>query len=203
MPDLIVFDLDGTLVDSRQAIVSTFQDACQTHGHAEPPAGEIAARIGLPLHRMFGELVGSDVDALVASFRNLYLGHDAVHSRVFAGAHDLLGGLTSPLAIATSKRQKGAEASVGRHGLAPYFTHVLGHDQVARPKPNPDMLWHLLDRANVTPDRAVMVGDTRFDLEMADAAGVRGIGVAWGMHAPERLSDWPVAQSFDELASLL
>ncbi|MCP4808352.1 MAG: HAD family hydrolase [Proteobacteria bacterium] len=202
---LIVFDLDGTLSDSRAAILATFADACRAHGEHVPTEDAISARIGLPLEEMFSQVVPrGDAAALSATYRSTYIPHDAVHTRLFPGAIDLLVALADRrLAIATSKSQKGAENSVTRAGIRPHFDVVLGQDSVARPKPHADMLVEVMRRAGVAPDRTVMVGDTTFDLEMADAAGVRGIGVAWGHHGAERLGRWEVAGSMRELGGLL
>ena len=201
---LIVFDLDGTLSNSRGAIVATFQEACLAHGFAEPAEAEIAGRIGLPLARMFRELApGGDVDGLIETYRAAYLAHDAVHTRLFPGIPELVRDLDGTLALATSKTTAGAEHNLRRLGLRPHFTVVLGHDAVERGKPEPDMLLEVMRRAGRGPGETVMVGDTTFDLEMADAAGVRGLGVAWGSHGAEGLARWPVARDTAELGRLL
>ena len=201
---LIVFDLDGTLSDSAAAIVATFQHACRDHGHAEPNAADIAARIGLPLDRMFRELVpGGDVGVLTPAYKERYLPWDAELTRLFDGVHPLLDGLDGTLAIATSKSTAGAERTVNRLGLQRYFTEVMGHDAVPNPKPAPDMLLELMRRTGVGPDRTLMVGDTTFDLDMADAAGVRGVGVSWGSHGADGLAKWPVARDPAHLRQLL
>lgn len=202
---LIVFDLDGTLSDSRAAILATFREACTHNGVAPPSDDAIASRIGLPLARMFGELLPDhDAATLTETFRDRYIPHDQLHTRLFPGTHALLDALSArKLAIATSKSQVGAERSVTRAGLFDRFDVVLGQDSVPRPKPHADMLEEVMRRAGVRREDTVMVGDTTFDLEMADAAGVRGIGVAWGHHGPTRLERWEVVDSMAALRAAL
>jgi len=204
MAKLVVFDFDGTLSDSRTSIIKTFQHACIELGTLVPQPEDIATRIGLPLVQMFEELVPDGPNAaLVLGYREAYVAIDRLHTTLFPGVHSLLGHLPGLLAIATSKSQSGAEASVGRSGLTPHFDLIVGHDTVARPKPNPDMLEYICAALDVAPSEAVMVGDTTFDLEMADNAGMRAIGVAWGMHGSARLSRWEVVDSMGALRASL
>ena len=202
---LIVFDLDGTLSDSEAAIVATFQHACRDHGLPEPRAPDIASRIGLPLDRMFRELTTGDPAVLTPAFKDRYLPWDAKLTRNFDGIPALVQALAgrATLAIATSKTTKGAERTATRSGLRPHFTEVMGFDCVPNPKPAPDMLLELMRRTGHSPEKTVMVGDTTFDLDMADAAGVRPVGVAWGAHGAEGLARWTVAHTVAGLRDLL
>ena len=201
---LIVFDLDGTLSDSKAAILATFRGACRLHGVEVPPDEAIAGRIGLPLEQMFREVAAGDAAALAATYRETYIPYDQELTSLFPGAEELLVHLADRrLAIATSKSQVGAERSVTRAGIFDHFDVVLGQDSVRRPKPHPDMLVEVMRRAGASREGTVMVGDTTFDLEMADAAGVRGIGVAWGHHVASRLARWEVVDSMAGLRSAL
>ena len=212
--ELIIFDFDGTLSDSKTSIVLTFQHACRALGYPVPEPGIIAPLIGLPLVEMFprslpptssrSALSEGQIDALVQAYRDAYIPIDREHTRLFDGVEAMLTSLgQSKLAIATSKTQSGANASLTRSGLFPHFDLIVGHDTVARPKPNPDMIEHVLRELGVAPDKAVMVGDTHFDLEMADAAGVRAVGVSWGMHGAEGLDRWEVMHSMAALQERL
>ena len=91
------------------------------------------------------------------------------------------------MAMATGKSRPGALRVVAEHGLAPYFPIIKTGD-VCRPKPDPDMLLQILDELGLPPDRAIMVGDTTFDVDMANAAGVRAVGVTCGAHGREELA---------------
>lgn len=203
MPRLVVFDLDGTLSDSREAILRTFEAACLDHGVAAPSDAAVAAMIGLPLDHMFETLAPPPAAPLVQTYKDRYVEFDRLHTRLFPGVLELLQGLEPRLALATSKLQQGAERSLERAGITQLFDVIMGHCPSRRPKPHPDMLLEVLRQAGVSRDDAVMVGDTTYDLEMADAAGVRAIGVAWGHHEVERLSRWPLARDAEHLRRLI
>ena len=105
-------------------------------------------------------------------------------------------------AVATGKSRRGAERAVAQHGLAGRFEIVLGANSVARPKPHPGLLEAAMKATD--PPELVMDGDTTFDLEMAAAAGVKGIGIARGHHRVDRLQRWAqVVDSVDELSQTL
>jgi phosphoglycolate phosphatase len=203
MPRLVVFDLDGTLSDSREAIVRTFEAACLDHGVPAPQDKAVADMIGLPLVHMFETLTVGPIAPLVQTYKDRYVEFDRRHTRLFPGILELLEGLDTLKAVATSKMQLGAERSLERAGITAHFDQIIGHDAVPNPKPHPDMLLEVLRRAGVSRDDAVMVGDTTFDMDMADAAGVRGIGVSWGAHGASGLSRWETAHTVDQLRRLI
>lgn len=202
----MIFDLDGTLVDSTSTIVESFVRAAGDLGFPPPPRDAIAVRIGLPLDQMFRELVTEDPEhrqALFHRYREHFWPLEAEHARVFDGVPELLGELGGhgvTLAVASSKLIAGIERVLGRYGLRDHFAHVLGMDQVARPKPHPDMVEVTLAALGVPREAAVMVGDTEFDLVMARDAGIRAVGVTWGAHDAARLEAFaPVARTVPEL----
>lgn len=204
---LAVFDLDGTLSNSQRAIVSTFQEVAAQHGEGLDTAS-VVGLIGLPLDVMFPRLLpGRDVAALVAAYRAAYLRHDAEHTRLFDGVLGVLERLRAAgwrLAVATSKRQAGAEASVTRLGIRDRFALIIGDSPERPSKPHPAMLEHVLSTLETPASDAVMIGDTTFDLEMARSAGVASVGVGWGMHGPARLAPFgPVAEDAEALLALI
>lgn len=208
-PPLVVFDLDGTLVESHRAIVAALAGAVAERGHPPLASGAGADLIGLPLTEMFPRLVVAplhpdEVEALGAAYRALYPALAAEHERVFAGVHEALatlraGGAT--LTVATSKSTSGAEAALSRHGLRAAFHSVLGFDAVARPKPAPDMVLAL--QARHPASRVTVVGDTAYDMAMGRAAGARCVGVSWGMHPPEALREAGADAVVSEVAALV
>ena len=123
------------------------------------------------------------------------------HERLFEGIIDLLA-RPFRAAVATGKSQRGADRVIKEFGFSDRFEVVLGGNSVSKPKPNPDLLFSIMEKTG-TKD-IVMIGDTTYDLEMAHAAGVKGIGVSWGHHTSEELRKWaPVVDSFEELGLLL
>ena len=199
---LVVFDLDGTLVDSTQALLKAHDAAWASVGRARPSDKAILELIGLPLTHIM-ETLGPEHDpaALSEVYSQAYVAASAEHERLFDGMAELLA---KPFraAVATGKSQRGADRVVRHFGLEDRFEVVLGGNSVPRPKPNPDMLHAIIERTG-TKD-LVMIGDTTFDLEMAHAAGVKAIGVSWGHHSADRLRTWaPVVDTVDELERLL
>jgi phosphoglycolate phosphatase len=199
---LVVFDLDGTVVDSTRALLEAHEVAWTSLGLQRPPDETILDLIGLPLvHTMRTLAPNADAEALAEAYSQAYVSTSARHERLFEGMGELLA-RPFRAAVATGKSQRGADRVVKQHGLGDRFEIVLGGNSVPRPKPHPDLL-HAIMTATGTED-LVMVGDTTYDLEMAHAAGVKAIGVSWGHHAVERLREWaPVADSVQELGRLL
>ncbi len=199
---IIVYDLDGTLVDSRLALLGAHDAAWAGVGLERPSEHAILSLIGLPLRDIFVELAPEqDPTPLVEGYKAAYRAAAETHERLFDGIEALLA-RDHRAAVATGKGQLGAEATVARHGLTERFEVVLGGDAVPRPKPHPDLLEAIRERTGC--DDLLMIGDTVFDLQMARAAGVPSIGVGWGHHRSERLAPFgPVAESVAELDELV
>lgn len=208
----VIFDLDGTLVDTPRAIVETFTAAFASMGVPAQEASAIRATIGLPLEKAFSRLMGVPLeDARVGQgvkqyqvlFREIIL--PRAHTMIFPGVVDGLATLRSQgfnLAVATSKFYASADALLKAAGLRDHFHLVVGADQVTKPKPDPEMGHLIMQRLGVSAERAVMVGDTTHDLQMAKAAGMRSVAVTYGVHSVQELrsSDptW-MADTFDDV----
>ena len=198
---VIVFDLDGTVVDSTRVLLESHAAAWASVGRPCPPAETILELIGLPLIDTMQKLDPTqDAEHLAEVYSKAYV-EGAHHEKLFDGIAELLA---KPFraAVATGKSQRGAERGVKQFGLEERFEIVLGGNSVPRPKPHPDML-HAIMEATGTQE-LVMIGDTTYDLEMAHAAGVKAIGVSWGHHTAERLRKWaPVVDTVAELDQML
>jgi len=199
---LVVFDLDGTVIDSTQALLQAQEAAWASVGLECPPPEAILDLIGLPLvHTMKTLAPDQDPDALAEAYSMAYVKAAAQHERLFNGMTELFA-RPFRAAVATGKSQKGAERALRQCGLFDRFEIILGGNSVPNPKPHPDML-HAIMKATGTKE-LIMIGDTTYDLEMAQAAGVKGIGVSWGHHSVERLREWaPVVHSIEELGRVL
>ncbi|PRY22980.1 phosphoglycolate phosphatase [Aliiruegeria haliotis] len=197
---LIVFDVDGTLVDSQAHIL-----ASMAHAYAclevEPPTREdILGIVGLSLPvamaRLSPELTAEQHGKLVEGYKNSFAdirksGAPLEMSPLYPGARDVLDhllGQDEPLVgIATGKSRRGLTHLLDAHGL----TGVFATEQVADnhpSKPHPSMLLTALEETGVEAANAVMIGDTTFDIEMGRAAGMATIGVSWGYHPTEALA---------------
>ena len=198
---LVVFDLDGTVIDSTRALLEAHEIAWSSVNVPCPPAEAILELVGLPLIETMQTLGPTqDPEVLAEAYSRAYV-KAAHHEKLFDGFSELFA---KPFraAVATGKSQRGAERVVKQFALEGRFEVVLGGNSVPRPKPNPDLLYAIM-KATGTED-LIMVGDTTYDLEMAEAAGVRAIGVSWGHHTKERLSKLaPVVNSVAELGRAL
>ena len=198
---LIVFDLDGTLVNSTRSLIESHEAAWASVGAKCPSKKDILDLTGLPLIDIMQKL-GPNYDsvALAEAYSQAYV-KAACHERLFEGIDDLLA-RPFRAAIATGKSQRGADRAVKQFGFENRFEVILGGNSVPKPKPNPDLLLSIMKTTRTK--NIVMIGDTTYDLEMANAAGVKGIGVSWGHHSPEELRKWaPVVDSVEELVSFL
>jgi phosphoglycolate phosphatase len=188
----VVFDLDGTLVDTPRVIVETGLAALAHRGRSGPTPEAIRATIGLPLTVAFSGLLGlpedsTDVRAVVEEYRRLWRANVIPRSAelLYPGVREGVAALREEglrLGVATSKIQSGAVAQLEAAGIARHFDVIAGFDAVSRPKPEPDLALFVLERLGVAAPDGVAVGDTTHDLLMARAAGLRTIAVAYGAH---------------------
>ena len=201
---LVVFDLDGTVVDSTRALLAAHEAAWASVGLPRPADETILELIGLPLIETMRILdPEQDPEALAAAYSSTYAEVAPRYERLFDGMAELLA-RPFRAAVATGKSQRGADGVVKQLGLEGRFEAVRGGDSVPRPKPNPDLLEAILAETAASRSELVMIGDTTYDLEMAKAAEVRAIGVSWGHHSVERLRTWaPVVDSVEELGRIL
>jgi phosphoglycolate phosphatase len=195
--DLLVFDWDGTLVDSIGSIVGCTERALADVGAA--PAGEAAIRrtIGLGIRDMIEALVPGCDDALFLAICEAYRGHWLAdfgsRHQPFAGVDTLLGELAAEgylLAVATAKSRRGLMRDLERTGLGRHFLASRTVDE-APPKPHPGMLEGLVDELGVRSERTLMIGDTAHDLQMAANAGTEAVAVLGGSQERDELAAAP------------
>ncbi|MGA0583555.1 MAG: HAD-IA family hydrolase [Castellaniella sp.] len=188
----VIFDWDGTLLDSTHHIVGALLGACRDLGLREPSREEAGWVIGLSLqaalYRLVPDLEAGRVDAFVDRYRTHFMAlQHEMH--LFEGQAGLLRDLSAGgavLGVATGKSRRGLDESIARLGLRDLF-HATRTVDEARGKPDPDMLLQLLAELDLAPDAVLMVGDTTHDVLMAHAAGVDSLAVAYGAHAPALL----------------
>jgi phosphoglycolate phosphatase len=208
----IVFDWDGTLMDSVGRIVRCLQLARAEIGAGPRSDEEMRDIIGLGVREATLTLYPGADDAFVAAFtqayRRFYLEIDVTPTPLFEGAEAVLSELAARgylLGIATGKSRRGLDEALEASGLKRFFDATATADEHPS-KPHPAMLEDVLGRLGVNPDDAVMVGDSIFDLEMANNLAVRGIGITHGVHDAQRLQCYrPAAliRSLFELPGLL
>lgn len=195
--DLLIFDWDGTLSDSAQLIVNTMQQAITGLGLAPRDDGQIRELIGLSLadgmRKLYPEMDTENLLALLENFRRNWLGSDGagpVEAPLFPGAAEALEALHAEgyvLAIATGKSRPGLNRSLKVYpGLKRLMATTRTADETAS-KPDPLMLSEILAQLDVPPERALMIGDTDYDADMARAIRMPMLGVACGVHDAERI----------------
>lgn len=205
---MVVFDWDGTLMDSTDRIVSSFLSAMRETGLPSLEEGVIRSIIGLGLPEavaaLYPEAPPAARQRLAAAYSRHYLALDPTPIRPYPGAEDLLAELAGRgfwLAVATGKSRRGLDKVLAETGFGRYFFATRCAEETAS-KPDPLMLRELMFEAGAEPWATVMVGDTWFDLEMARRAGVPGVGLAHGAHERERLEPCGPAAIFDDLSGL-
>ena len=209
---LVIFDWDGTLIDSSGKIVACMQQAARDSAVAPQSDEAIRNIIGLGLDEALCQLYPQEKGEVRAEIRRHYsirfLEADQTPCEFFPGVRSTLDSLRQqgvPLAVATGKSRKGLNRVLGNLKMEGYFQSSRCADETAS-KPNPLMLNQLCEEFNVDPVSAVLVGDTEYDLEMAHRVGMPSVGVAYGVHAPERLQRWQpltVLERFEALLPLL
>lgn len=207
--DLIVFDWDGTVVDSAGMIAQCILDAADAAGAPRPTLDNARHVIGLGLDDAlaycFPGQPGAVLQSVVEHYKRLFLSRDA-HGQIqpFDGARDLLGWLSgcgSGLAVATGKSRAGLDRQFGTTGLGPLFHGSRCADET-HPKPHPAMLLELMDEFGSMPARTLMIGDTSHDRLMAESAGTAFVGVSFGAHPVEALRGTATRICVDDWAQL-
>jgi phosphoglycolate phosphatase len=190
--DLVVWDWDGTVVDSTSAIADAIVGSAADLGLPVPSEHDARWVIGMGLleaiHHAVPSIRREQVPAFVERYRFHYLRRDA-HLKVFDGIAELLRGLDAagvPLAVATGKSRVGLNRALVQTGLGPRFVATRCADEGA-PKPDPWMLRDLGEVLQTPTSRMVMIGDTTHDVGMAHAAGASSVAVLYGAHDPEPL----------------
>lgn len=209
---LVIFDWDGTLMDSVDRIVSSMQSAAKVVGLAVPSNNATKEIIGLSLpiavEKLFSGITSEQIDAMVLEYKYQYIEVDKTESPLFANALNLLTKMKQNdklLAVATGKGRDGLNRVLNISETEAFF-HTTRCAGEMPSKPNPQMLHSILEELAIAPHEAIMIGDTSHDLEMAQNAGIASIGVTFGVHKREVLEKYQpkaIVNSLIELQTLL
>jgi phosphoglycolate phosphatase len=212
--DLVLFDLDGTLLDSGRIIIGAQELTAQAHGLVHPGLDKGFAIVGLSLEIALAELFGDVVprEELAATYKRVFnemRGSEGFEEPLFEGISAVLADLSNrprtTLGIATGKTLRGVEYVVDLHGWGDLFATIQTADS-APSKPDPGMIFQAMDATGAQPARTVMIGDSVHDMRMAKAAGVGAIAVSWGFQPASMLVEAGadlVAQHANELPHLI
>ena len=212
---LVVFDLDGTLVDSRLDITLCVNRALANHGLAELSELIVAGHVGTGIRPLLkqeaekawrkgpGEL-SPRYDALVQTFEELYFKHLADSTRLYAGMADVLAQIKPlPIVVLTNKRQIFADLLLERIGLTSTFAAIHGREAFARPNPDPMPLVEICRTFKCPPSKAMMVGDTDVDIICGKSAGTKTCAALYGYGDRQRLLASPADCSIRAPGELL
>ncbi|AOE49794.1 HAD-IA family hydrolase [Kangiella sediminilitoris] len=204
---LIVFDWDGTLMDSTGRIVSAMQTTARNLELPVPSDDEVRSIIGLSLGVCYEKLFPGvdDHDWITEEYRYQYVEGDRTPSPVFEGVVDVLTSLKDQgyyLAVATGKARYGIDRVLNESKLKQFFDRTIASDE-AQGKPHPEMLHTLLKHFGLVSEQAVMVGDTSHDLKMAQNAGTHSVGVSYGAHRVELLKQHSPMAIIDDIRELI
>lgn len=212
-PRLVIFDCDGTLVDSQNAIVASMAFAFRAHGLEPPPRSAILRIVGLSLPRAVEALMPGHPVRLAHQVSQSYkdgfgatLLDEATRDPLFSGAAIVVEKLAaSPglvLGIATGKSLRGVHRLLDREDWRGHFATIQTADN-APSKPDPGMILQAMADTGATPETTIMIGDTTYDIDMARAAGVQSIGVSWGYHPVAALEKSGAHVIVDDFIQLL
>lgn len=205
---VVIFDWDGTLVDSVDHIADSLHQAATDLGY---PAREREAYrdiIGLgmveALEKLYPGLSREEMDAIREGYAGYFFKKVTTPQNVFAGMAEVVADIRRTgrgCSVATGKSRRGLDRALGTSGLGPHFDITRCADET-RSKPDPAMLSEIVRFYGIEPEEAVMIGDTRYDLDMARRIGMPSIGVEWGVHKREVLGDYAPRAIVDTVPEL-
>ena len=209
---LVIFDLDGTLLDTIDDLKEAVNHAMSLRGFPTFTRDQVMAMVGHGARNLMrkalpvGHKEDDMVDAAYNDFRAYYITHIDVHTKPFPGIQDLLTQLHQEgvmLAVASNKFQEGTEHLIKEFFPGIPFVAVLGNRPGFPYKPSPEIVEEVLNKADVKKEEAVMVGDSETDMETAANGGIKSIVVSWGYRNMNGVPGLKVANSAEELLKIL
>jgi len=183
--ETVLFDLDGTLIDSVDLIVDSYVHTFTTHGVPMRTRDEILAGLGTPLRIAFGKLTGdpAEIEAWIATYREYNLAHHDERVHAYPGTVAMVRHLKESgrrIGLVTSKNRSGANRGLELVGLGDTMEVIVAADDVTNPKPHPEPVLRALAQLAMPAGSCVFVGDSHHDVNSGRSAGVATIGVTWG-----------------------
>lgn len=206
--DLIIFDWDGTIIDSQAHIITSMKNAVAEEGLALVEDEQIRHIIGLSLNSaiqtLYPNIEDISVQRIADNYRRHFFADANGSSELFQGVHEIIQDLHASgyyLAVATGKGRHGLDLALHKTGLQPYF-HITRCADETRSKPDPMMLDEILTDLDLDPRQAIMVGDTSYDMDMAGNINMDCIAVTYGMHDKQHLQNSHPTHVIDSISQL-
>lgn len=206
--ELLIFDWDGTLADSIGRIVEAMNVAAERAGEAQSSDAAVKGIIGLALdeaiHTLYPHLAPAEVASFRQHYADVYVALDQQPSPLFDGVVESLDAFRAEgyrLAVATGKARRGLDRVLKANGWERFFDITRAADET-RGKPHPLMLGEILGHCGVEPSRALMVGDSAFDLQMASNAGMHSVAVGYGAMSLQALAEFGPQVCIDHFSQL-
>lgn len=207
---LILFDLDGTLVDSSRDITNALNYALKPYGFKTMTVEETVKLVGEGIARLIEKVIGTEKigikDNVLKRFLEYYSDHLTEYTKPYPGVTETLDRLSAyGKAVISNKREELSRRLLEELGLASCFNHILGSDSTPEKKPSPLPVLTVLKREGLTPDQALMVGDSNLDIEAGRKAGVITVGAGYGYRPLEALkgADFLIKKRLSELLDIL
>lgn len=207
-PAAVLFDLDGTLIDSIGLIMASMRYAFDKCEAPAPSDAEWLSGVGTPLRTMFERYASDDesIDRFIAAYREHQFANHDLLVKCFDDVPDTIAALKArghPLAVVTSKTDALARRGLEHVGLASYFDTIVGCDACARHKPHPEPVLTALTRLGYEPEEALFVGDSVHDIEAGNAAGVLTVAALWGPFTRDQLAGAEPGRYIERAGDLL
>lgn len=214
--DIVIFDLDGTLLNTIGDLAASVDYVMRKRNHPEHTDAEYRQMVGGGIKRLVERALPADlakddgyVEECVAEFRRYYVDNIDRHTVPYEGMHELLVELRRrgvAVAVASNKFQHGTDRLVGKFFGDIDFLAIEGNREGAPLKPDPQIIHNILRKGDISPSRAILVGDSGIDIRTAAAADIQSVGVAWGFRFADEL--WAagaksVVATIDELREVL
>lgn len=207
MIDTILFDLDGTLLDTNELIIQSFHHALQVHELAPVTREAVIGQMGKPLGEIISHFSNrTEVADIVLSYRAFNLRNHDEMVVIFPQVKETLAALHAQglkLGVVTSKVRLTVAKGLDLFDLMPYLSTIVTSDDVSQPKPHPESVLLALSRLGSKPENTVMVGDSQYDLLAAQGAGVRSAGVAWSLQGEAFLQEFNPTYLLQNMSDLL
>lgn len=202
----VLFDLDGTLIDTNALIIASFTHTIETHSDKTYTEEEILSFIGPPLAESLAKVSPDHVDELIQTYRNHNLKHHDDYVKAYPTVLDTIKTLKEKgyrLGVVTTKMTDTALLGLEITGLKPYFEVVIGLNDVEHAKPHPEPIIKALTQLNETPQNTLMVGDNYHDIEAGQNAGTKTAGVSWSIKGKETLARYQPDYMLEQMSDLL